>query len=243
MRCRPATIPVILGLWVSPMAQPGVAGPWAREAGEGFLAYSVVGEAPRTDILMGHFVPDTYASLYGEYGLGRGLTLGAQIGRSATLEEGAIFLRYTLTQPENPWQFAFDGGAGLRRDAGGAERMLARLGLSVGRGFGAHPTPTWWMPIAHDGGWVTLDAVGMIDTTTADPMWQLESTLGFSVSDRLRVMLQAKVEETFDGRTIRTLAPGAAWSLTERTTAQIGMRFGLGERPTIGLSLGLWHRF
>lgn len=243
MRCRPATFPVILGLWVSPMAQPGMAGPWARDAGEAFLAFSVTSDSPTAEVVTGNIVLDTYAGFYGEYGLGRGLTLGAQIGRSDTVEESVIFLRYTLTAPDRPWQFAVDGGAGLRRDAGAAERVMARVGLSVGRGFGESTTGRWWLPLAHDGGWIALDAVGMIDTMTADPMWHVEGTLGLSLSDRWRVMLQAKAEETLSGDTIQTVTPGAAWSLTDRTTAQFGARFGLGERQTLGLTLGLWHSF
>lgn len=225
------------------MAQPGIAGPWARDAGEVFLAFSVTSDSPAAEIMTGNIVLDSYAGLYGEYGLGRGLTLGAQIGRSDTMEETAIFLRYTLTAPDRPWQFAVDGGPGLRRDAGGPERVLARVGLSVGRGFGENTTARWWLPLAHDGGWITLDAVGLIDPGTTDAIWHVEGTLGLSLSDRWRVMLQAKAEETLNGDTIQTLMPSAAWSLTDRTTAQLGARFGLGERQTLGLTLGVWHSF
>lgn len=243
MRCRPATIPVAVALWAGAMAAPGLAGPWARDDGEGFLAFSITANSPVTALMTGNVLLDRYAGLYGEFGLGRCMTLGAQIGRSETVEDAVVFLRYTLTAPEASWQIAIDGGAGLRTETGQADQQLARLGLSVGRGYGGIDTPRWWLPIRHDGGWVTLDAVGLMDTETADVIWQAEATVGMSLSDRLDVMLQAKAEEWLDSDPIYTLTPGAALALTDRSTAQIGVRMGFGEEQTLGLLVGLWHSF
>jgi hypothetical protein len=243
MRCRPATILLTMAVWASLLAAPTMAGPWARGSGEGFLAFTVTSDSPTTALMTGNVILDTYAGLYGEYGLGRRLTLGAQIGRSDTADETVIFLRYTLTQPEASWQVAIDGGAGLRNEAGRPDRHLARLGLSIGRGFGGMETGRWWLPVAHDGGWVALDAVGMLDSRTSEPIWHAEATVGLSLSDRLLVMLQAKAEEWPDSDPIYTVTPSAAWSLTDRTTAQVGARLGLGRVQTVGLSLGLWHSF
>lgn len=243
MRCRPATIPVALVLWAFVIVTQGMAGPWARAAGEGFLAFSVTSDTPMTALATGAIVLDNYGGLYGEYGLGWRLTLGAQTGRSGTAEDAGVFLRYTLTAPDSPWQLAVDGGAGLRRETGGPERQLARIGLSVGRAFGGVESGRWWLPVSHDGGWITLDGIAMMDTRTAEVIWQAEGTIGLSLTDRLQVMVQTKVEDWPGGDMLYTVAPGAAWSLTDRTTAQIGARLGFGQSQTVGLAFGLWHSF
>jgi hypothetical protein len=242
MRCRPATILFSFALWLA-AGSAAVAGPWAREAGETFLAFSVPADAPAVSLVAGGAVLDRYASLYAEHGLGRRMTLGAQLGRGGTDREAVVFLRYTVTAPEAPWQLAFDGGVGFRTEAASADRRLLRLGASVGRGFGGLDAPRWWLPIRHEGGWATLDVSGMVDLETEEVIWQAEGTLGMSLSERLRLMLQLKAEEWPGSDAAYTVTPSAAWSLNSRTTAQVGLRMGVGDDPTLGLTLGLWRSF
>lgn len=242
MRCRPATILFALSLWFGG-ALPALAGPWAREEGEVFLAFSISADSPAVSVIVGDVELDRYTSLYAEYGLGHRLTLGAQVGRGGTGREAVAFLRYTVTAPDAPWQFALDGGVGVRTEAATADRRLLRLGVSVGRGFGGLDAPRWWLPLRHEGGWVTLDAAGLFDAETQDTIWQAEATIGMTLSQRLRLMLQLKAEEWPDSTPAYTVTPGAAWSLNDRTTAQVGLRMGLGEEPTLGLTLGLWRSF
>jgi hypothetical protein len=243
MRCRPATILTTLSLWIAAGAHPAAAGPWAREKGETFLSFFFSSDTPAMDLMLGEYVLEPYASLYGEYGLGHRLTLGAQAGRSDTVEEAVVFLRYTITASQAPWQIALDGGVGLRTETATPERRLLRLGVSVGRGFGGMGTPRWWLPLQHDGGWIALDANGLFDVETADIIWQVEGTLGLSVSDKLRVLLQLKAEEWPGSDPAYTVTPGAAWALTDATTAHAGLRLGIVEDPAIGLAVGLWHSF
>ncbi|MDG3041834.1 hypothetical protein [Roseicyclus marinus] len=242
MRCRLATILACLPLSALPMAGRGLAGPWARPAGEGFLAFSITSDSPTTGLITGDILFDSHAGIYGEYGLGHRLTLGGQIGHSETAEDGVIFLRYTLTPPDATWQFALDTGAGQRIEPGRPDRQLARLGLSVGRGFAGGELP-FWPGRTHHGGWVTFDATGLYDTASADVIWAVEGTIGLSLSESLRVLLQAKAEEWPDADTSYALLPGLAYALTNRTTAQIGARLGLGQTETWGIGLGLWHSF
>lgn len=242
MSCRPATILACLPLLVLPMAGRGLAGPWARPAGEGFLAFSVTSDSPTTGLFTGDILFDSHAGLYGEYGLGHRLTLGGQIGQSETAKDGVIFLRYSLTPPDATWQFALDAGAGQRIEPGQPDRHLARLGLSVGRGFAGGDLP-FWPGLDHHGGWVTLDATGLYDTDTSDLIWAVEGTIGLSLSERLRLLLQAKAEEWPGADTSHSLMPSVAYALTDRTTLQIGARLGLGQVETWGIGLGLWHNF
>jgi len=243
MRCRPATILAPVALWLAAGSTPALAGPWARDAGEGFVAVSVLADAPAVALILGEGVLDRYVSLYAEYGLGHRLTLGAQAGRGETAEEAVVFLRYTVTAPDAPWQIALDGGVGLRTGAATADRRLLRFGAAIGRGFGGLDAPRWWLPMPHEGGWVTLDATGLVDIDTEEVTWQAEGTLGMALSDRLRLMLQLKAEEWPGSDPAYTVTPGAAWALNDRSTAHLGLRMGMGEDLTLGLSLGLWHRF
>lgn len=247
MRCRPATFLTCAFLSAVPAGGGVLAGPWARDAGEGFVSLSLSGDGPAAALAAGESTLDPYAGLYAEYGLGRRFTLGAQFGRNHDAEEGVVFLRYTITAPDAPWQIALDGGVGLRTGAAMADRRLLRLGASLGRGFdGADRAPQrrWpWPAFSHDGGWMSLDVTALVDIDTQDTIVQAEGTVGLALSDRLRLMLQAKAEEWPDADPIYTLTPGAAWSLTDRSTLQAGVRLGLGDEPTLGLSLGLWHRF
>lgn len=257
MRCRLATFCACLPLWVLLWTAPGLAGPWARQAGEGFLAFSVTSDSPTTGLITGDVQFDSHAGLYGEYGLCHRLTLGGQIGQSETAEDGVIFLRYTLTPPDATWQFALDAGAGQRIEPGRPDRQLARLGLSIGRGFGGGDLP-FWPGRSHHGGWVTLDATGLYDTNSADLIWAVEGTIGLSLTDRWRVLLQAKVEEWPDADPSHSLMPGLAYALTDRTTLQIGARLELGRThtwgrwswenqtwgiETWGIGAGIWHNF
>jgi hypothetical protein len=184
-----------------------------------------------------------YASLYAEYGLGQRMTLGAQFGRDDTVREGAIFLRYTFTPPDAPWQIALDGGVGLRAGTAMADRRLLRLGASVGRGLGAVDAPRPWLPIRHHGGWASLDVTGLFDPDTSETIWQAEGTLGIAMSDRLRLMVQIKAEDWPGSEPAYRVTPGATWALSDRATAQVGFTMGLADDPTLGLTLGLWRSF
>ncbi|NKX43173.1 hypothetical protein [Roseicyclus persicicus] len=243
MRCRAATFLLALATALGAAGGPATAGPWAREAGEVFVALSATADGDAAALIGGDAALERYVALYGEYGLGRRLTLGGQLGRGETAEEAVVFLRYTVTAPEASWQIALDGGVGLRTEAATADRRLLRFGASIGRGFGGLDAPRWWLPIRHEGGWATLDVAGLYDVDSADTIWQAEATLGVAVSGRLRLMLQAKAEEWPGDDPVYTVTPGAAWSVSDRTTLQVGARMGLGDAPTLGLSLGLWQSF
>jgi hypothetical protein len=237
MRCRLATILVLLSLW----AGPASAGPWARAEGEGFLSFTVGGETDSRAVVYGLPAPIVRRTgVYAEYGLGHGLTLAARIGRSDTAEDAELILRYTLTDPGTTWQFSLEGGAALRA---ADDRREIRLGASVGRGFGAAEGQHWYWPVAHQGGWATLDLAAYHDLEDARTAWEAEVTLGLSLSDRLNVLFQLKAEDPVEGEAFLTLMPGATWALTDRSTLHLGAQLGGYDHYRVGLSLSLWHSF
>jgi hypothetical protein len=237
MRCRAATILLMLSLW----GAPALAGPWARSEGEGFVSLTVTADTDGRALWSGTpMAVAPFTSLYGEYGLGRGLTSVARLGRSDTMREADLILRYTLTEPGAAWQVALDGGVSLR---GADPRGLVRIGASIGRGFGAMEARRWWWPVAHDAGWGALALSALHDPQTAATAWEAEVTLGLALSDRLSVMVQLKAEDPADADGFITVMPGATLSLSDRSTVQIGARLGGYDGNRAGLSLGLWHRF
>jgi hypothetical protein len=228
---------ICLALW----AGPALAGPWARSEGEGFVSLTVTADVDGRDLVAG--VPLAFApftSLYGEYGLGRGVTTVARLGRSDSAREADLVLRYPLTRPDAAWQAALEGGVALR---GPDARRLVRLGASVGRGFGAADRQRWWWPVAHEGGWAALGLSALHEPEAATTDWELEATLGLALSDRLSLMLHLKAEEPDGADGFVTVMPSAAWSLSERSTLQLGARLGGYDGNRVGLSLALWQSF
>ena len=230
---------------------PASAGPWAREAGQLFISLQISAEQdPALVLEQGVWEPQTFTSLYAEYGLGRSLTLGAELGRSADTQTGVAFLRYTLTPSDATWQWAVDGGFGLRQiddaqSTGPANEQangLVRIGASLGRGLGAHDGG-WPMPLRHQGGWVALDTALLYDVELDDVIWQTEGTLGLSLTDRATAIFSLKAEEWPGADVVVTATPSLAFDILPNTTLRLGARAALTGSSDLGVLLSLWHTF
>ncbi|WP_339986969.1 hypothetical protein [Gymnodinialimonas ulvae] len=222
---------------------PASAGPWAREAGDLFISFQISAEQDPSQVIeQGLWEPEAYASLYTEYGLGRSLTLGADIGRGEVSQSGVAFLRYTLTPPDATWQWAVDGGLGVRQTGEGQSNGLVRLGASVGRGLGEHDGG-WPMLLRHQGGWIALDAALLYDLEVEDVIWQTEGTLGLSLTDRTTAIFSLKAEEWPGADLVVTATPSLAFDILPDTTLRIGARGALTGSSDVGVLLSLWHTF
>jgi len=230
---------VLCGLAAPPVA---IAGPWARDAGDVFLSASLTAEEARNDLLMGLIQPDTTTGLYAEIGLGHRLTFGLDIQRTDSGETTLGFLRHTLTPPDATWQFAFDLGAGQRRTTAMDDSQLIRFGLSLGRGFGAGNGP-WFLPMAHQGGWLTLDARATQDLAFDEPILQAEATIGLAMSDRLRLISTLKVEHWPGSEALFSYLPSLVYDIRPGTSVQLGGRLSEGGADVVGLTLGIWQAF
>jgi hypothetical protein len=242
MRCVGVTVSVLLSAGLL-FGAPAAAGPWARDAGSAFVSLRIAAEESQLDMLAGLWEPETYVSAYGELGLGRNLTLGADIGGGETSRLAVSFLRYTLTPPDATWQFAVDAGFGARQLGEEDPRALLRLGASVGRGFGEGGGGAWYMPFEHDGGWAVLDAVILYDTVAEAEIWQLESTFGLRLSDRFAGTLSVKAEEWPGSDLLISVSPSVIYELLPGTSLRVGGRMALEGSDAVGLSLALWHEF
>lgn len=242
MRCAGVTV---LGLSLSGvlLCAPASAGPWAREAGDVFVSLRISAEEAPSDIAVGLWEPETYVSAYGEVGVGRSLTLGADIGSGEISRQAVAFLRYTITPPDATWQMAIDGGFGAREVGEDDPHALVRIGASIGRGFGDGGGGVWYMPFEHDGGWMVLDAVALYDTEDQDTIWQLEGTVGLRLSDRLAGTFSLKAEEWPGADLLVTASPSVIFEIRPGTSVRLGARAALEGSDSVGVSLALWHEF
>ncbi|WP_461427810.1 hypothetical protein [Gymnodinialimonas sp.] len=223
-------------------ALPATAGPWARDAGDVFVSFQVSAEEAPSDLMAGLWEPETYLSLYGEVGLGHSLTLGIDLGQGDLSRQAVGFLRYSLSAPEATWQFAVDAGLGVRQLGDADPHGLLRLGASLGRGFGGGGD-AWYMPMRHQGGWVTLDLVALYDLEIDQPILQAEGTVGFNLSDRAALVFSLKAEDWPDADPLVTASPSFVFQIRDGTSLRLGARGALTGSDAVGMSLSIWQEF
>lgn len=241
MRCAGVTV-LILGMVVGLFGQPASAGPWARDAGDVFVSFQISAEEAPSDVMAGLWEPETYVSAYGEVGLGRSLTLGFDLGRGDISRQAVGFVRYTLSAPEATWQFALDAGLGVRQLGDADPHGLVRLGASLGRGFGGGGD-AWYMPMRHQGGWVTLELVALYDLEIEEPILQAEGTVGFSLTDRASMVFSIKAEDWPGSEPLLTASPSFVFQIREGTSFRLGGRGALMGSDAVGISLSIWQEF
>lgn len=221
---------------------PATAGPWARDAGDVFVSFQVSAEEAPSDVIAGLWEPETYFSLYGEVGLGRSLTLGLDLGQGELSRQAVGFLRYSLSAPEATWQFAVDAGLGARQLGEDDPHGLVRIGASLGRGFG-DGGDAWYMPMRHQGGWVTLDMAALYDLEIDEAIYQAEGTVGFSLSERASMVFSLKAEDWPDADPLLTASPSFVFQIREGTSLRLGARGAITGSDAVGMSLSLWQEF
>jgi len=232
---------LVLAIAASLFSPAAHAGAWARTPGEVFLSFSSNLHSSVEALAEGVEEMSRYDSAYLEVGLGHRLTFGADLGRGEYTREAMAFLRYTITHPDARLQAAVDLGVGRRSVEVLGDSDLARIGLSLGYGFGL--TPPDWMPMDLQGGWIALDAVSIQDLTRSETRWKVEATFGLNATDRMRFMLQVAAEE-WPGLDISYgVNPSIVYQVFDRTSLELGVRAVLADHVELGLEFGLWHRF
>lgn len=241
MRCAGVTV-FGLGMVAGLCALPANAGPWARGAGDIFVSFQISAEEAPSDVMAGLWEPETYFSAYAEVGLGRSMTLGVDAGQGELSRQAIGFLRYTLSAPDATWQYAIDAGLGVRQLGEEDAHGLVRIGASIGRGFGGGGD-AWYMPMRHQGGWVTLDLAALYDLEVEEPILQAEATAGFSLTERASLVFSLKAEDWPGAEPLLTAAPSFVFQIREGTSLRLGARAALTGSETVGMSLSLWQEF
>lgn len=210
---------IICTLW----AHGALAGAWLQEHKSGFLSYSAVyDDTGRLD-----------GSVYLEYGLRPKLTLGAKVDVDMTLGQigdgtALVFARKPIPTGDRKFKLAYDIGIGAT--FGGETEPLLRAGLSYGRGIKA------WDKY----GWLAIDGALEMTLDDSPDTYKLDTTLGLTLNDRFKVMMQVFVSET-GGELTTTLAPSLVWQpKPEAPSFVIGIE---GEGGTLALKFGMWRSF
>ena len=205
-------------------ATSAAAGPWLRDEGTGFLAFS-------SEL---HGSTNVEGGIYAEYGLRPNITLGGKIN----VEMGPLgigdqeilaFVRQPFGPKDKPWLAAYDLGLGYRR-GNNTDETVAYIGVTVGRGF------AW----RGKNGWLTFDTSMEQPFGTASALYKIDSTLGISLHDHWKGMFQIFIAASEDD-TDATLAPSVIWSPKNgKNSYQFGLEL---EEGRVSARLSLWRDF
>lgn len=197
------------------------AGPWPLPEGTGHLCFAVEGRTSDAS--------EAYATLYTEYGLGKGRTLGLDLGQSEDeLDKAVLFMRRPFGPKGQDTLYAYELGIGAVR----GEAAL-RPGLSIGKGleFGAMP------------GWIALDMRGVIFEGAGDGILESDLTLGAEMPKGDKWMVQLQMAAPSDRSPYVKIAPSYAFRAGEGRHLLLGAAAGVVGTDTIKVTLGLWQRF
>lgn len=207
-----------------------LAGPWPREAGEGFVstATEIRGFTLAGDV--GQLTQ--FSSLYLEYGLTRSLTLGLSLGHGTAADTDA---RAFVSLPVYH--------LGGQRAA--LELSVGRVGATTYSGVALH-YGRGFQVLGRDG-WIAVEArldhaIGAGFALGALRQSKLDLTLGLTHPNGLKTM--AQVFNTTTGDDIySTFAPGIAVPVGPNHQIETGLLIDLNDSGPPGVKIGLWHEF
>ena len=215
---------VLLAALLLPM--PAHAGAWLRDEGTTFLSFgTTVDELYRVN-----------GSIYVEYGLRPGLTLGFKADMEMDMTTGRpgdgtafVFLRMPIPTGERAYKLAYE--VGLGSTFGSDSIPVVRVGLSFGRGFS----------VRGKSGWVAFDTAVEWEKESKAKTLKADGTVGLTLSDRFQIMMQVFLSDSEIGHST-TYAPSVIW----RPQPDGSTRYQLGiesEDGLVALKLGLWREF
>ncbi|MBE9636605.1 hypothetical protein [Salipiger mangrovisoli] len=207
-----------------PGVPPVSAGAWLMPDGVGFASSTTRLTWPQDNALLGWRQPEgRYDTLYFEYGLGRRLTAGADLGRS--ISGGGKMLAFLRLPLKDDGALRASAELGLGR-IDGAQAL--RPGLSLGLG-GAQ-------------GWLNADLLFEM-RGDAGTDYKLDLTLGLRLPRKLRMILQLQTGVQQGDPPFARFAPSLVVPLHPRIQAEVGASWGLSGDASAGLLLGLWTEF
>lgn len=209
------------------LCAPVTAGPWLREQGTGFSAFS----------FSSTYYLDTASTTYIEYGLTEKTTVIADIGmaRSFTLPESGfvtLSIRRPITAADAVSKWAYEIGAGVGWI--GEERLPhVRTALSWGRGV------KW----GEKNGWLTVDGSVTWDLTYAQHITKIDATAGLNFTDVTAGMLQLFTLDVGEQR-IATIAPSVVFAPKfTKFRVQLGFESALGQFYNSAAKISIWREF
>lgn len=206
---------------------PATAGPWPREAGQGFFALTL--EPPAR----GGARPDRRQA-YVEYGLRPRLTFALKLERRGASQQREVTLRWH--PPDLPgglaWGLAWGLAAGLRQGSAPGDGRHALLSLSLGRGFDT----------ALGNAWVRTDIAALAAASPQGPAREVELAAQIGLSHEGWIGMFGVTQDLGSHGRHTSLRPALGYEITERLTLLGEATFAPGGRRE-GLALTLWSRF
>ncbi|MDO6587678.1 hypothetical protein Q4543_19380 [Salipiger sp. 1_MG-2023] len=209
------------------LALPGsgaAANAWQREPGTSFLSFSVQSTVNGVDF-------GEYASLYYEYGLTNGLTLGLDAGRNlVSSDSSAIFFVQTPLFTSGANLFAFDLGIGVA-DVASERRATLRPGLAWGRPY----TAPW------GNGWMGVDATYAF-YEGGEALGKVDATFGINHASGSLSLAQLQFAAPSGGDATFGLAPSHVMKISDNSFIELGALYEFRNGVT-AIKLGIWTTF
>ena len=200
------------------------AGPWPREKGKAFLSFSSQVEGPNEFGLY-----DSFATLYAEYGLTDTLTLGIDLGGSATqMTKAVAFARLPIGRADNKTKLAIELGLG---QVGGDNAL--RPGLSLGRGI----------TVGERNGWATIDTRFVMFTDSSDYLLENDFTVGLNTTDKSKLIIQFQTGAPKGNPLYIRLASSVVIERKPSHHLELGVTAGLMQTSSYGFKIGTWRNF
>lgn len=244
---RAATCLVLLTVLIG---GPAAAGPWPREVKGVFL--SLAAERDRDG--------NSYAGLYGEYGLTPRSTLGIEGGRSNAGETGALmWMQRALGRTDRPdrWTVSLGAGAITRN---GTVAPVGLVAAAWGRGLDAVPV----LRRIPGGGWLAVEArlkvtgalrdeaevraLAAAGATglaylTAETEAKAALTLGWRATSAMMLVNQLRVEDRKDTGFASAFAISVVRDLAGPAKVEVGVIAPLSGPGETAVKLGTWLEF
>ncbi|WP_240931875.1 hypothetical protein [Parasedimentitalea denitrificans] len=197
-----------------------------RDPGSGFASASVTFRRDGGDW-------SSELSYYGDYGITQSLTLGVDLNDADRLAgHTLIFARVSLNflPPEHHLATEISlGGAHYRNEW----KPMHKLTLSYGRGF-----DSTWGP-----GWLAIDGAYEKRGTSSQPIVKLDATIGLNAEEHLRPMLQIETAKISGHQLFYSITPSLQVPLPRDSHLLIGLQHRVTTQRSLGLKVGVWHRF
>ena len=199
------------------------AGAWPREKSKTFTATS--GQIEGSDAL-GLYHP--FFAFYGEHGLSKRLTAGADLGGDGVRMSKVIgFLRWPFGRADRRLKVAFELGAGQI-----AEQNALRPGLSLGRGI------SLW----DRNGWLAVDSRAIL-FGGGDLALEGDFTFGLSTTHKTKLILQVQTGQPVIGKSYARFAPSFVYETKPGQHIEFGVSQMFHGGRAHGVKLGLWRSF
>ncbi|MDX1785729.1 MAG: hypothetical protein R3210_06335 [Roseovarius sp.] len=201
-----------------------LAGPWLRDAGRGFLSYSVTLEDAQA-----YGAAGGYGTIYAEYGLRSNLTLGLDLGSDERGQYKAFaFAVLPLLSQSRDTKVTAEFGLGMIDD-----EAVARPGIATGRSF----------ELLDRFGWMSIETRAEIGIESGDVAVKTDLTLGYNPGPRSKWMVQLQHGRSLADPGYLRVVPSVVIETHPGRHIEFGVTAGIRNAAAFGIKFGVWRTF